>query len=66
MGQEFLEDKPWSDNPDEDLNIFFDGLSAQDNSMRNHLRFTRVIGRLEAKSAWLERRRRECLFTPQH
>src|SRR2546427_9893826 len=43
MGQEFLEDKPWSDNPDEGLNIFFDGLSAQDASMRNHLRFTRDL-----------------------
>ena len=43
MGQEFLEDKPWSDNPDEGLNIFFDGLSAQDNSMRNHLRFAREL-----------------------
>src|SRR5262249_25667838 len=43
MGQEFLEDKPWSDNPDEGLNIFFDGLAAQDNSMRNHLRFTRDL-----------------------
>ena len=43
MGQEFLEDKPWSDNPDEGLNIFFDGLSAQDPSMRNHLRFTRDL-----------------------
>ena len=43
MGQEFLEDKPWSDNPDEGLNIFFDGLHAQDNSMRDHLRFTREL-----------------------
>jgi 1,4-alpha-glucan branching enzyme len=43
MGQEFLEDKQWSDNPDEGLNIFFDGLSAQDNSMRDHLRFTREL-----------------------
>jgi len=43
MGQEFLEDKPWSDNPDDGLNIFFDGLSAQDASMRNHLRFTREL-----------------------
>jgi 1,4-alpha-glucan branching enzyme len=43
MGQEFLEDKPWSDNPDEGLNIFFDGLSAQDPSMRDHLRFVRDV-----------------------
>ena len=43
MGQEFLEDKPWSDNPEDGLNIFFDGLSAQDTSMRNHLRFTREL-----------------------
>ena len=43
MGQEFLEDKPWSDNPNDGLNIFFDGLSAEDNSMRNHLLFTQEL-----------------------
>jgi 1,4-alpha-glucan branching enzyme len=43
MGQVFLEDKPWSDNPDDGLNIFFDGLGAEDPSMRNHLRFTREL-----------------------
>jgi len=43
MGQEFLEDKPWSDNPDDGLNIFFAGLDGQDPSMRDHLRFTREL-----------------------
>jgi len=43
MGQEFLEDKPWSDDPDEGLNIFFDGLGAEDHSMRNHLLFTQEL-----------------------
>jgi 1,4-alpha-glucan branching enzyme len=43
MGQECLEDKPWSDNPADGLNIFFDGLSASDSSMRDHLRFTREL-----------------------
>jgi len=43
MGQEFLEDKPWSDNPDDGMNIFFDGRNGQDNSMRDHLRFTRDL-----------------------
>jgi 1,4-alpha-glucan branching enzyme len=43
MGQEFLEDKPWSDNPDEGLNIFFDGLSAREPTMRDHWRFTREL-----------------------
>jgi 1,4-alpha-glucan branching enzyme len=41
MGQEFLEDKQWSDNPDDGLNIFFDGLEDQDHhEMANHVRFT--------------------------
>jgi 1,4-alpha-glucan branching enzyme len=53
MGQEFLEDKPWSDNPDEGLNIFFGGLSGQDNSMRNHLRFTRDLIALRKRQAGL-------------
>jgi len=43
MGQEFLEDKPWSDNPDDGLNVFFAGLNDADSSTRNHLRFTREL-----------------------
>jgi 1,4-alpha-glucan branching enzyme len=43
MGQEFLEDKPWSDNPDDGLHVFFDGLTGSDPAMRDHLRFTREL-----------------------
>jgi 1,4-alpha-glucan branching enzyme len=44
MGQEFLEDKYWSDNPSyfaESL-IWWDGL-LQDRAMQDHLRFTREL-----------------------
>jgi 1,4-alpha-glucan branching enzyme len=41
MGQEFLEDKQWSDS-DKDLLIFWDGLNT-DQSMQDHLRFTREL-----------------------
>lgn len=43
MGQEFLEDKPWSDS-DPDLLIFWDGVDkGTDKAMVNHLRFTREL-----------------------
>lgn len=44
MGQEFLEDKPWSDSPDyyrENL-IWWDGLD-HDRAMQDHLRFVREL-----------------------
>ena len=44
MGQEFLEDKYWSDSPDyynENL-IWWDGLESEP-AMRDHLRFTREL-----------------------
>ncbi len=40
MGQEFLEDKPWSDNASVGDNIWWDGVNGADQSMVNHLRFT--------------------------
>jgi 1,4-alpha-glucan branching enzyme len=40
MGQEFLEDKPWSDNASAGDNIWWDGVNGADQSMVNHLRFT--------------------------
>ncbi len=40
MGQEFLEDKPWSDNAGAGDNIWWDGVNGADQSMVNHLRFT--------------------------
>jgi 1,4-alpha-glucan branching enzyme len=41
MGQEFLEEKPWSDS-NQDLLIFWDGLKT-DQSMQDHLRFCREL-----------------------
>jgi 1,4-alpha-glucan branching enzyme len=43
MGQEFLEDKMWSDSPERsDFHIWWDGLGA-DKAMSDHLRFTREL-----------------------
>jgi 1,4-alpha-glucan branching enzyme len=38
MGQEFLENKPWSDTPDPATRIFWDGLRT-DRAMQDYLRF---------------------------
>ena len=43
MGQEVLEDKPWSDNPDDPLQIWWDGLEQNDPSMRDFLTFTQAL-----------------------
>jgi len=40
MGQEFLEDKPWSDNASAGYNIAWDTLNSGDKSMSDFLRFT--------------------------
>jgi 1,4-alpha-glucan branching enzyme len=40
MGQEFLEDKQWSEVPASPLHIWWDGLNSGDRSMIDHLRFT--------------------------
>jgi 1,4-alpha-glucan branching enzyme len=40
MGQEFLEDKPWSDNAGVGDNIWWGGVDGADRNMVNHLRFT--------------------------
>jgi 1,4-alpha-glucan branching enzyme len=48
MGQEFLEDKPWSDTPDPATLIFWDGLEI-DRTMQDYLRFTQDL-------VWLRRR----------
>jgi 1,4-alpha-glucan branching enzyme len=54
MGQEFLEDKLWSDNPHRgDLRIWWDGLTAVDPSMRDHQLFTRDLIRLRRNLAAL-------------
>ena len=50
MGQEFLEDKLWSDNPHRsDLFLWWDGLEGQDRHMSDFHRFTRDL-------IWLRRR----------
>jgi 1,4-alpha-glucan branching enzyme len=43
MGQEILEDKPWSDTPDTATMIWWDGLHGGDKSMGEFLRFTREL-----------------------
>jgi 1,4-alpha-glucan branching enzyme len=50
MGQEFLEDRLWSDNHDNsDALIWWDGLEGQDRHMQDFHRFTRDL-------IWLRRR----------
>jgi 1,4-alpha-glucan branching enzyme len=50
MGQEFLEDKNWSDNPEqwENTLIWWEGL-VQDPAMRAHLAFTRDLVHLRRR-----------------
>jgi 1,4-alpha-glucan branching enzyme len=43
MGQEFLEDKQWSDNFHHNLLLHWAGLDAGDKQMIDHLRFTREL-----------------------
>lgn len=45
MGQEFFEDKPWSDNPEFDTGtlIWWEGLEIGDKPMVDHLRFTQEL-----------------------
>ena len=51
MGQEFLEDKPWSDNPEFDPGtlIWWEGLEQGDKSMVDHLRFTQELVKLRRR-----------------
>lgn len=43
MGQEFLEDKQWHDEPNSSFQIWWDGLAQGDKSMTDFLRFTREL-----------------------
>ena len=43
MGQEILEDKPWSDTPSPDTSIWWAGLDGGDKNMSDFLRFTREL-----------------------
>ena len=43
MGQEILEDKPWSDSPDDPLQIWWKGLDGNDSTMRDFLAFTKDL-----------------------
>jgi len=50
MGQEFLEDKLWSDDPRRgDLLIWWEGLAGGDRHMGDHHRFTRDLIRLRRR-----------------
>ena len=51
MGQEFMEDKQWSDdvNGHPELRIFWPGLEAEDPAMRDFLRFTRELIRVRRR-----------------
>jgi 1,4-alpha-glucan branching enzyme len=65
MGQEFLEDKPWSDDVlgHPELRLFWAGLgSATDSSMRDFLRFTRDLIALR----WRQPALRSEGFAPIH
>jgi 1,4-alpha-glucan branching enzyme len=55
MGQEFLEDKQWSDNLDfhRDLLLYWTGLDIGDKQMLDHLRFTRELLALRWRSPGL-------------
>jgi 1,4-alpha-glucan branching enzyme len=46
MGQEFLEDKPWSWDPNAPNLIWWVGVNGADQAMVNHLRFTQDLIRL--------------------
>ncbi len=46
MGQEFLEDKQWSDDPTSPNLIWWDGVNGADSAMVNNLRFTQDLIRL--------------------
>jgi len=43
MGQEFLEDKQWSDTPNPAFEIWWQGLDSGDKTMSDFLRFTREL-----------------------
>jgi 1,4-alpha-glucan branching enzyme len=49
MGQEFLEDKPWSDTPESGSLIFWEGLTS-DRAMQDYLRCTQDLIRLRRRT----------------
>jgi 1,4-alpha-glucan branching enzyme len=53
MGEEFLEDKQWSDNPHAPNLIFWDGLATGEKSMLDFLRFTQDLIKLRRRHAAL-------------
>ena len=50
MGQEMLEDKQWSDDPESGLLLWWAGMEGADKAMADHLRFMQDL-------TWLRRRR---------
>jgi 1,4-alpha-glucan branching enzyme len=53
MGQEFLEDKQWSDDPGGPNRIYWDGLTSGDKSMTDFLRFTQDLIRVRMNQSAL-------------
>jgi 1,4-alpha-glucan branching enzyme len=53
MGQEFLEDKQWSDTPNASYEIWWQGLDSGDKTMSDFLRFTRELISLRKNQAGL-------------
>ena len=53
MGQEFLEDKQWSDDPGGPNRIYWDGLNSGDKSMTDFLRFTQDLIRVRMNQSAL-------------
>ncbi len=51
MGQEFMEDKPWSDNPREDPEslIWWEGLKSGEMAMKDQLKFTEDLIKLRRR-----------------
>jgi 1,4-alpha-glucan branching enzyme len=53
MGQEFLEDKQWSDTPSGHNLLYWDGLTTGDKSMVDFLRFMQDLAQLRSRFAAL-------------
>jgi len=53
MGQEFLEDKQWSDDPGGPNRIYWEGLNSGDKSMTDFLRFTQDMVRVRMNQSAL-------------
>ena len=64
MGQEFLEDKQWSDTPNSAYEIWWQGLDSGDKTMSDFLRFTREL--IALRKAQSSLRGEGCAVTHVH